>query len=380
MLVLLFYALTLFSVALLFYQAWRFKGRRRGRVCFWFGYSLAVFVLLEAALLRMFFAKERSLLFLRPLNPNRKVFQSHPHLVAQGIPNVSATVLGTTISHNALGFRGPEVPLDAQGKKRIVAIGGSTTYGVYVSDAETWPALLQRELGERVEVINAGIPAASTVEHIHLLATIIPELKPDVILLHVGLNDVRSMHVRGLAPDYANFHPPSIIGNIGLCPEETLPRVATIRALVIVLQRAGLYPECSFAKRAKGTLNNAAIDLYAAGLFERNVRTLLLLAQALGARVVLIPQILVEDMIKDGSYRWWTPYIDQRFLITALSHYNRILADQAAVSGQLYASTVLDMNWQKEHFADSSHLNQVGNQEFARWLAQLLKEKGIVGG
>jgi lysophospholipase L1-like esterase len=322
----------------------------------------------------MFLAKGGMLLFLRPFNPNRQVFQSHPHLVIQGIPSVSATVMGTTISHNALGFRGPEISLEAKRRKRIVAVGGSTTYGVSVSDSDTWPALLQKELGEAVEVINAGIPAASTVEHIHLLATIVPELKPDVLLLHVGLNDLRNMHVRELALDYANFHPPSMIGNIGLCPEEPLPRVATIRALVMVLQRVGLYPDCSFNTRAKGT-PNTTIDLYAARLFERNVKTLLLLARAQGASVILIPQILIDEMIKDGSYRWWTPYIDQRFLVAAVDHYNRILADQASATGPLYASAVLEVDWQKKHFADPSHLNELGNKEFALRLAQLLQDK-----
>ena len=375
MLIIACYISLLVFTALSFSGAWFWRGQKRGKGCFWLGYSVAIAILFEGALLLMFAARERTILFLRPPNPNRQIFESHPHLVVHGIANATATIQGTTISHNSQGFRGPEISEKKGDKRRIMAIGGSTTYGVSVSDKYTWTAFLQRELGEKVEVINAGIPAASTVEHIHLMATIVPEIKPDIILLHIGLNDMRNMHARGLKPDYSNFHPPSMIGNVGLCPEELLPRVATIRALVMFLQRCGLYPTCSFNQRAKGHADNATIDQYAVNLFERNVKTLILLAKAQGIQVVLIPQILIDEMVSDGSYRWWTPYIAPRFLVTANAYYNRILAEQATAAGQLYASSVLEVDWRKIHFADPSHLNKQGNEYFAVRLAKQLKQE-----
>lgn len=373
MLIPVMYAVVLLVIISSLCLAWRFRGQRGGNILFWVGYSLSIFALLETSLLLMFLARDNYLLFRRPINPNPQVLTSHPHLVVSGIPNVSATVDGTTVTHNAMGFRSPPISNSSKNRYRIVAVGGSTTYGVSVVDANTWPALLQKELGEGVEVINAGIPAASTVEHIHLLATIIPELKPDLILLHIGLNDVRNMHVRGLAPDYSNFHPPSMIGNVGLCPEESLPRVATIRALAMYLQRLGYYPKCSFTTRAGGSANNSTIDEYAISLFQRNVKTLLLLSKAQGAQVVLIPQIIINEMVKDGSYRWWTPFIAPNFLVTAIDEYNRILKEEARVAGQVFASSVLEVNWQREHFADQSHLNALGNGHFAVRLAKQLK-------
>ena len=44
---------------------------------------------------------------------------------------------------NSLGIRGPEYPAPSSEILRILAMGGSTTYGVNNLDGTTWPALLE---------------------------------------------------------------------------------------------------------------------------------------------------------------------------------------------------------------------------------------------
>jgi len=61
---------------------------------------------------------------------------------------------------NSLGLRGEEITLEKpSGVKRILVLGDSYTYGVYVGNDETYPAVLE-ELFERdgrnIQVINAG--------------------------------------------------------------------------------------------------------------------------------------------------------------------------------------------------------------------------------
>ncbi len=65
-----------------------------------------------------------------------------------------------TSSRRLRGDTGGALP--PEGVRRLVAIGDSITFGWGVSDTETWPAQLQAELnrrGQRVEVLNAGVPA-----------------------------------------------------------------------------------------------------------------------------------------------------------------------------------------------------------------------------
>lgn len=61
---------------------------------------------------------------------------------------------------NSLGLRGPEIELNKpEGVTRILVLGDSYTYGVFVNDHETYCAVFQellRKEGHKVEVINAG--------------------------------------------------------------------------------------------------------------------------------------------------------------------------------------------------------------------------------
>ena len=142
----------------------------------------------------------------------RGMFEPHPYLVVVPKPAVKMTREieqgnNITISHNTLGFRGREVTSNKlEDILRIAVLGGSTIYCVSTSDDQTWPYLLEKELGPGYEVINLGVPGYSTVENIIQTALILPALNPDVAIFYVGWNDVRNAHIADLKPDYANFH------------------------------------------------------------------------------------------------------------------------------------------------------------------------------
>ena len=87
---------------------------------------------------------------------------------------------------NSFGFRGREI-----GEKigyRIVALGGSTTYGLGVEDGFTYPEYLERKLG--VEVINAGICEANIDNIRNLFKGEIIGLKPDMIIVKSLANNL----------------------------------------------------------------------------------------------------------------------------------------------------------------------------------------------
>ncbi len=95
--------------------------------------------------------------------------------------------------HNSLGFRGPDPPADFDGHLTVLAVGGSTTEGSLLSEGKTWPDRLAAALSksfDRVWVDNAGLSGQSTFGHLVLMEDYVVALRPKVLLLLVGVNDV----------------------------------------------------------------------------------------------------------------------------------------------------------------------------------------------
>jgi lysophospholipase L1-like esterase len=102
---------------------------------------------------------------------------------------------GQWISTNAQGFRGTvDYGEKAPGTLRVVVLGGSAVWGPLVHDDETIPAYLQEELesrlGQPVEVINSGVTSERSFEELRRLIAYILPLKPDVVVVYDGRNDL----------------------------------------------------------------------------------------------------------------------------------------------------------------------------------------------
>jgi len=96
---------------------------------------------------------------------------------------------------NSLGFRGPEILKKKPGTVRIICLGGSTTYGLGLSYAKTYPKLLQDRLDQeagknRYEVINAGMSAYRLHHIAALYSREIARLEPDVVILMNVVNNL----------------------------------------------------------------------------------------------------------------------------------------------------------------------------------------------
>jgi lysophospholipase L1-like esterase len=121
-------------------------------------------------------------------------YRPHPYLNYMGNPDY-VTPEGEKI-HHEIGIRRTDVELTEKpdGVFRVLAMGGSTTFGLFVPEARNvWPGLvglaLAETFGADVETVNAGIPNFSTFELIGFAALWLPELEPDLVLVHTGFND-----------------------------------------------------------------------------------------------------------------------------------------------------------------------------------------------
>lgn len=106
------------------------------------------------------------------------------------LKGVDAKIIHTK---NSLGLRGSKPPKDFDAALTIVAVGGSTTEGFYLSDGKTWPEILEKKLKPdfpSIWINNAGLDGQSSWGHLILLKDYLAKLKPKVVIFYCGLNDV----------------------------------------------------------------------------------------------------------------------------------------------------------------------------------------------
>lgn len=115
--------------------------------------------------------------------------------------NDSAPVV--TISTNAEGYRGPLVKGPGEsGEFRVVCMGDSITFGLDIGDGQTYPALLEKMLEERmpgrkVTVINGGAISYSSRQGLYLFREKFLALEPDVVVWSFGFNDQSRLPIPG---------------------------------------------------------------------------------------------------------------------------------------------------------------------------------------
>lgn len=113
-------------------------------------------------------------------------------LLFMGLPPYRVTI-------DALGLRltKPIAPEKAPGVSRILCVGDSTTFGLYINDEESYPFQLQQRLEQlqpdRYEVLNAGVGGLSIDDERYYLERVGLRLNPDVVILMFCANDLREL-------------------------------------------------------------------------------------------------------------------------------------------------------------------------------------------
>jgi lysophospholipase L1-like esterase len=131
----------------------------------------------------------------------------HPHLktsiqfLARGLLIVCITLLllEAVLQLAAFGVEKRIHPLtgselSADGKLRIVMMGDSNTYGLYLKEEESYPAVFEKNWNEKypdrpVQVINLGFPGTNSSRVLKSFPDVIKAFSPDVITVMVGVND-----------------------------------------------------------------------------------------------------------------------------------------------------------------------------------------------
>ena len=137
------------------------------------------------------------------------IFMGDPLLFWRVRPNLKEVVWDfTSVSTNTQGLRHDgDIGRKRPGAFRIVCVGDSVTFGFrvplvfpehphdYAREQLPYPLLLERQLreanpGKLIEVIPLAVPAYTTYQGLNLLRYEIDFLKPDVVTVCFGWNDV----------------------------------------------------------------------------------------------------------------------------------------------------------------------------------------------
>jgi len=147
-------------------------------------------LLLLEGIVRLFFPKPPRFLEpqVRVVLDNRIGYCNHPNQTAFSKDSV-ATI-------NRLGFRGPEIQLERQPNSfRVLGLGNSISFGGGLADNETYFAYLNEQLNTRFpdqknEVLNASIYGFTIRQYIPFLESVLPKVKPDVVLIGAAWRDL----------------------------------------------------------------------------------------------------------------------------------------------------------------------------------------------
>ncbi len=128
----------------------------------------------------------------------------------------SDSYVGVMVRINNLGMRGPDVSIEKPpGTFRILGVGDSVTFGYGVPEEDTFLDVLQDKLNAdstgklHYQVLNAGDPATGLDYYTYKVEQVGAELKPDLILVCMALNDIDPE----LGPEPVEPHPPLTAGH-----------------------------------------------------------------------------------------------------------------------------------------------------------------------
>ena len=301
------------------------------------------------------------------------MFVSHPYLVMTPKRGAVRRNGSITISHSASGWRGPDL-LNPKRRKRIVVLGGSSTYCTGVDDADTFPAQLQRQLGDNYEVINLGVPGYSSVEHLIQTALWFSEIQPDIAIYYMGWNDARNMHLRGLKADYSDFQGPSQLDNLGQQRSWWAQHFALVRLGVTVtrLVRDAILRTPAYQKRYPNvpiapteTAWTPRVEDRPLQLYRRNVNELVHLCKGQGVTPLFVPQLVNPAALTHETSYGWLPFVRDKDLPALVDAYNRAMLDVAQADGVSVVTEVRPEAFQPGDFLDYGHFSPSGTRKMA---------------
>ena len=271
-----------------------------------------------------------------------------------------------------MGFRGHEIKIQkGHNTHRIIVLGGSTTYCVGVSDNETWPYLLEKNLGAGWEVVNLGVPGYSTAEVLIQTALQIQDLSPDIAIYYEGWNDIRNIHIKNLKSDYSDFHGKSQYNSLQINGGEFS------KSIIITLIKKYLNNTGGISIRPMPTANAFSTnpDYRALDLYGRNLGSIIALCKKWNIIPIMVPQVLNYEALIEDKPDSWVPFLKEKDIRVAMKFYNEKMREVAAQNQVGFVEEVLETRFSSSDFIDDDHFSPSGNKKFAAILTDFINKE-----
>ncbi len=287
---------------------------------------------------------------------------------------------------NRFGLRG-NAPLQPErvDRYRVVALGGSTTFGYTVTDGEEWPARLEVAFGGRAEVLNAGRPGATTFRNFTYLRDRLSQLKPDTVVLYEGFNDLwRAVRRhRGEQPDYGRVDDglPASPELLDLGPPQPWPLRPSFLAFRLGAWFNGRFGDPTPSRDAPGSDEPFVLDPAIVGIYSHNLRAMVALCREQGSRPVVATFAAAADPSRPQSERRLRlkyvldniPQLDVVGAERAIETYRELTREVARVEGATLVDLAAAFGTDPAHFTDTVHFTPAGEQRVADLLAASLR-------
>jgi len=338
---------------------------------------LVLLISLELLCQGVIFAVKRYVYFMHSsgvVSINRMVFETHPYLLGWPKNNIRVKYRNKIITTTDMHTRWTGADMAAKNTVKVAVLGGSTAFCAGVTDTETWPAILQSKLGPGYAVVNYGVPGYSTAEAIIQMSLLVPEIKPDIVIFYLGWNDIRNYHYPDFSPDYYK-RGLTQLDNLGISsrPPGFGEFLMSNSAIVHLSGRfARLLPKSMQPKLPPTfTTPDPEVDR----IYLRNLKTLKLLSENLGARVIFAPQVL-NNIYFTGTDTsdFWTPYIQDAAMPGLIKHFNGIMQQVCPLGDSkcVFLESIGQHNWQPNDFLDKGHFTKSGGEKFAEVVYQAI--------
>ncbi len=329
----------------------------------------------ELAAQVLYFVRNGRLLLFDHAPMHSRLFEIHPYLAGRPRASVMVEQHGKKIAITPLHTRWTGGDIQDRKCIKIAVLGGSTTFCTGVTDKDSWPALLQQELGDGFTVINYGVPGYSTAENIIQMALLVPEQRPEFVVFFEGWNDISNYHEPGTGPDYY-AHGIRQYSNLGL------PVIGQQRGWQLAGSVLATVWLAEQIKKRMVRPKQQSVKLYDTPdpfvdrIYTRNLHTLKLLTERIGAKAIFIPQVLnYTKFPANKKSHWWTRHIRNRALPALMARFNERLLKVCSPGEEncMVLDGVLKQRWNSDDFVDEGHFSRKGNIKFARIVAHCIR-------
>jgi len=318
-----------------------------------------------------------------PLHP---LVKRELHPVLRGVSPVSR------FTTNKWGMRGDSPPKNWNESFTIVAVGGSTTECFYLDDSKTWPAQLQQRLRARHPdswVGNGGLDGHSTRGHIVLMDKVVRKIKPDMVIMLAGINDlgyslenrdIPLNHFERFHLKYWLFGRSRLVQLLHLWKQVLFNRVTVIKntAHGTFEPRPMQKPESLPARLEE------ALPSFPA--YRENLKIIIAMARQMNVRLLFMTQPLLFDdtpawrNIEGGMY--WIKESDSKVSAPTvwkmLDIFNREMVSVCAGENVPCLDLASRIPHDERYFYDAAHFTEAGAALVADTVAQYLEENRLM--